>query len=406
MINSVKLNDRGQRFVDAEFVLGVEPRSGGVVDAVVRARRVGQGQGPSATRRALTGTRRRLGRPRLALVGDLRRRRRRRSRHRHQRVQRRADGARQQPDREDAGALPRGEAHRDDVESRRAGRGRQGHGRRVDVHEGHGRQLRLPLAQPVSAVLRARRGARPSTASKSLWPSGKKQTVRAADQGESRASRCASRSGASRAPGDARSRPAGDGTGRSRPWRTAAPAGRTAASNRGSGGIEGVGGAVDRAAQIVDVAVDERSAHAGAVDDVELVARAGRDAAGERVLPEDRLDVGAARAVVVHAVPVAGERAPADRGREIRRRPSWRPSRAPGGTRRRPAARRSRRPCSTTLPTNRQFSSVGRGCRAGDRGRSRSSACGCCGRCSRGRAPSPAIWPRCSTETPPPHGLV
>jgi hypothetical protein len=31
MVNSVKLNDRGQRFVDAEFGLGVEPRSGGVV---------------------------------------------------------------------------------------------------------------------------------------------------------------------------------------------------------------------------------------------------------------------------------------------------------------------------------------------------------------------------------------
>ena len=30
MINSVKLNDRGQRFVDAEFVLGIEPRSGGI----------------------------------------------------------------------------------------------------------------------------------------------------------------------------------------------------------------------------------------------------------------------------------------------------------------------------------------------------------------------------------------
>ena len=30
MINSVKLNDRGQRFIDAEFVLGVEPRSGGI----------------------------------------------------------------------------------------------------------------------------------------------------------------------------------------------------------------------------------------------------------------------------------------------------------------------------------------------------------------------------------------
>jgi hypothetical protein len=29
-VNSVKLNDRGQRFVDAEFALGIEPRSGGV----------------------------------------------------------------------------------------------------------------------------------------------------------------------------------------------------------------------------------------------------------------------------------------------------------------------------------------------------------------------------------------
>ena len=31
MINSVKLNDRGQRFIDAEFLLGIEPRAGGVV---------------------------------------------------------------------------------------------------------------------------------------------------------------------------------------------------------------------------------------------------------------------------------------------------------------------------------------------------------------------------------------
>ncbi len=31
MVNSVKLNDRGQRFVDAEFLLGVEPRRGGVI---------------------------------------------------------------------------------------------------------------------------------------------------------------------------------------------------------------------------------------------------------------------------------------------------------------------------------------------------------------------------------------
>jgi hypothetical protein len=31
MINSLKLNDRGQKFVDAEFVVGVEPRKGGVI---------------------------------------------------------------------------------------------------------------------------------------------------------------------------------------------------------------------------------------------------------------------------------------------------------------------------------------------------------------------------------------
>jgi enediyne biosynthesis protein E4 len=31
MVNSVKLNDAGRRFVDAEFVLGIEPRQGGVV---------------------------------------------------------------------------------------------------------------------------------------------------------------------------------------------------------------------------------------------------------------------------------------------------------------------------------------------------------------------------------------
>jgi enediyne biosynthesis protein E4 len=30
MVNSVKLNDRGERFVDAEFVLGIEPRTGGL----------------------------------------------------------------------------------------------------------------------------------------------------------------------------------------------------------------------------------------------------------------------------------------------------------------------------------------------------------------------------------------
>jgi enediyne biosynthesis protein E4 len=31
MVNAVKLNDRGQRFIDAEFLVGIEPRAGGVV---------------------------------------------------------------------------------------------------------------------------------------------------------------------------------------------------------------------------------------------------------------------------------------------------------------------------------------------------------------------------------------
>ena len=42
MINSVKLNDGGRRFVDAEFVLGVEPQVGRRLDAVLRARRLGR----------------------------------------------------------------------------------------------------------------------------------------------------------------------------------------------------------------------------------------------------------------------------------------------------------------------------------------------------------------------------
>ena len=71
-------------------------------DAVVRAGRVGQGQGASVCGRR-DGPRRHLGRARHALGGHLRSRRRRRPRHRHQRVQRGADGPRQQPEREDAG---------------------------------------------------------------------------------------------------------------------------------------------------------------------------------------------------------------------------------------------------------------------------------------------------------------
>ena len=44
MVNSVKLNDRGRKFVDAEFVLGIEPRT----------RRRRRRRGSSSTRRART----------------------------------------------------------------------------------------------------------------------------------------------------------------------------------------------------------------------------------------------------------------------------------------------------------------------------------------------------------------
>ena len=62
-----------------------------------------------------------------------------------------------------------------DVESRRAGRHRQGHGRRVDLHQGHGRQLRVSVAQPVAAVLRPRCGR-----------SGRRRRRRCGRQGRSR----------------------------------------------------------------------------------------------------------------------------------------------------------------------------------------------------------------------------
>jgi hypothetical protein len=45
MINSVKLNDRGQRFVDAEFVLAVEPRSGGITTRFFELDASGQDKG-------------------------------------------------------------------------------------------------------------------------------------------------------------------------------------------------------------------------------------------------------------------------------------------------------------------------------------------------------------------------
>ena len=250
MINSVKLNDRGQRFVDAEFALERRAaRRAALAITVLRARCVGPRQGtPGRRRRDREGHD--LGSARLALVGDLRRRRRRRSRHRDQRVQRRADGAHQQPD------ARRRTVHYVEVALTGTTSNRNGLGAVVkvtaggsDLHAGDGRQLRLPVAQRVSALLRA--GRRPTSVDRIevAWPSGKRQTVPARDQLADRRARAV---GAG--PDETRTLPArsaGSGWGRlrqpasgpraasepagSRRRRTAARCGTNCASNCGSG---------------------------------------------------------------------------------------------------------------------------------------------------------------------------
>ena len=45
MVNTARLNDRGQRFVDAEFVLGIEPRAGGIVTPWFRLDASGRDKG-------------------------------------------------------------------------------------------------------------------------------------------------------------------------------------------------------------------------------------------------------------------------------------------------------------------------------------------------------------------------
>ena len=157
MINSVKLNDRGQRFVDAEFVLGVEPRSGGVATPWFELDASGKDKGhpdaAGATGRVAVwgarGTRSAVifdldGDGDLDIVTN--------------EFNARADGARQQPD-----ARRRGVRYLA-VKLTGTTSNRNGLGAVVkvtaggiDLHEGHGRQLRLSVAQPVSAVLRARR---------------------------------------------------------------------------------------------------------------------------------------------------------------------------------------------------------------------------------------------------------
>ena len=190
MVNSVKLNDGGQRFVDAEFVLGVEPRKGGVVtpwflldasgkdkghrDAAGATGRVRSGALAARARRSSstsTATAISTSSPTssatlpMVLVSNLTEKTR--------------------------AALPRSEAHRHHVESQRAGRGGQGHCRRVHVHEGPGRQLGLPVAQPVPAVLRARSLPRRSTASRSCGRRARSRSFNRRSR-SIRASTCAS----------------------------------------------------------------------------------------------------------------------------------------------------------------------------------------------------------------------
>ena len=119
MVNSVKLNDRGQRFVDAEFVLGVEPRKGGVVTPWFELDASGKDKGhrmrPARRGRvAIWGARgtRVSGDLRLDGDGDL------------DIVTNEFNAAPMvlvsNLTREDAGALPRGEADRDGVEPQTA----------------------------------------------------------------------------------------------------------------------------------------------------------------------------------------------------------------------------------------------------------------------------------------------
>ena len=101
-INSLLLNNRGEKFLDSEFLLGIEPRRGGRTHTpLVRRRLLGAGHGAASE-----GCKGRPGKITvMATLGTrssvmLRHRRRRRPRHRHQRVQLRAAGAGQQPGRQ------------------------------------------------------------------------------------------------------------------------------------------------------------------------------------------------------------------------------------------------------------------------------------------------------------------
>ncbi len=152
-INSLLLNNRGETFLDSEFILGIEPRRGGRthtpwfdVDCSLPA---------SASDPALQGT---IGEDhgdgaaRHPIVGHVRYRPGRRSRPGHQRLQLRAAGARQQPRPAPLRALAGRGSCRHRVKPRRARRQGPRHRRRPCADAVARRQVRLSLAERPAAV--------------------------------------------------------------------------------------------------------------------------------------------------------------------------------------------------------------------------------------------------------------
>ena len=103
-----------------------------------------------------------------------------------------------------------------------------------------------------------------------VWPSGRKQSVPRADQDQRD-----STSGKWNSRGDSGQRPIPG-------FRIGRRGRHEPRVEAGIRSVERVRSPVDRLAQIVDVAVDEAALHAAAVDDVDLVAFAGRDPAWQR----------------------------------------------------------------------------------------------------------------------------
>ena len=178
-INSLLLNNRGEKFLDSEFLLGIEPRARRphahpVVRCGLLGARHGRAAGLQGSDRAHHGD----GDARHALVSDARHRRRRRPRHRHQRVQLGAAGAGQQPGRN--GGRCTGWAWRWPA----ASSNRNGLGAAVRVVVGRPRadavarrQVGLPVAERAAAVFRARIEATTVDRIEVDWPSGRKQVV-------------------------------------------------------------------------------------------------------------------------------------------------------------------------------------------------------------------------------------